>query len=1133
MVMMRTLRTADIRPQTFVAHGSCRLPRSMPQVLPKSSPSLLTGLLAALLAAAAVVAPSAHAAGSAAESQAAWGAVSAAAALRAPTPAQPLVAPDRYAAYTLDQAALADVLETAPAERRRTATPAAGEGLTIAVPTPDGGFERFAVVDAPVMTAGLAAQRPDLKSYSGRGLDDPTATIRLDLTPIGFHASVRAADGAWYVDPRYADRSQYVAYDRGTIADDPARTFAAGEDVEDLTSAAPAPTDAGRVGEPNGSEVKLRTYRLALVSDNTYAGHAPQGGQDTTAAKFALMTRVDQIYEQELGIRLELIAQTPSLNLDTAAKYSQSNGPCGATACFTAGQQCDTALISRNNTVAGILAGADNYDLAHLVLGIDGGGIAGLAVVGGQYKGRGCTGLPTPIGDYFAVDYVAHEMGHQFGANHTFAGGLGACGGGNANPGTAVEPGSGSSIMAYAGICGLDDLQDHSDPYFSQRSATEISTYVTSSEANLDEQQQAVLAGFDNADSFSLTYGSQTSALITRGANYTVSGLQSAIQALTGATATVSAVSDSGFTVSFSGARGGQQVATLGFSGLSGATGAIGQTIAGGTTRKGGTQVTPTGNHVPDVTVAGSAYKIPARTPFRLDASATDADSDALTYMWEQNDAALGSLPANGKTGGPLFRVFGTAAVYASPSDTYMSPSPDENQATATPWRAFPDYAQVAADDTNAKTGSCLTGHVDCFSEYLPTSAYTSAMHFRVSVRDNHPGGGGVGTADATVTPVWTGAPFRVTSQASASTAVEGASLPVTWNVAGTTANGIDTADVKITMSTDGGQTFDRVLAASTPNDGAATVTVPAVPTAHARIMVQAVGNVFFDISKADLTIAPGAPVVVTAGAASADLGSVTVGTAGAAVAVTFSSTGAGTATTGAVVLGGADAGAVSVVGDACSSRTLAVGASCTVTVRLTPSHAGAQAASLSLPSDDLASPATVALTGTGVAQTEPEPQPRTTPTTPVATAPIAPTTPKQATLAPTAQELAATLLGVANPYKLGSAGSLSLFATTGSKKLGKPKASKAIAVAACAGGSCSATATAKLTLTSKAGKKVSKTITLVKDLRLADGRATKLTLKLSAKDRKAIKAARKATVTLTVTNATKKVGRTYTLTVG
>ncbi len=95
------------------------------------------------------------------------------------------------------------------------------------------------------------------------------------------------------------------------------------------------------------------------------------------------------------------------------------------------------------------------------------------------------------------MDYLAHEIGHQFDANHTFNGTQSNCSGFNRNRGTSVEPGSGSSVMGYAGICAGDNLQDHSDPYFSQRSIAEITAFVSTGPARFRERQVVTLRGFN------------------------------------------------------------------------------------------------------------------------------------------------------------------------------------------------------------------------------------------------------------------------------------------------------------------------------------------------------------------------------------------------------------------------------------------------------------------------------------------------------------------------------------------------------------------------------------------------------------------------------------------------------------
>jgi hypothetical protein len=150
--------------------------------------------------------------------------------------------------------------------------------------------------------------------------------------------------------------------------------------------------------------------------------------------------------------------------------------------------------------VIGQIIGASNYEIGHLGLGQPGGGVANLGVVGGSNKAGGCTGLPTPVGDFFAVDYVAHEIGHQFAGNHTFNGTQSNCSGGNRSAANSFEPGSGSSIMAYAGICQQDNLQPHSDPYWSHRSFTEITALVTGDRPPINEVQNVSLTDFSGGN---------------------------------------------------------------------------------------------------------------------------------------------------------------------------------------------------------------------------------------------------------------------------------------------------------------------------------------------------------------------------------------------------------------------------------------------------------------------------------------------------------------------------------------------------------------------------------------------------------------------------------------------------------
>ena len=268
-------------------------------------------LTVALLLTALVVAPAATAApgDSAATSAAAWRLTE-----TTPAPAQrgaqPAVQPDRFQALQLDRAALEGVLAGTPDERAAGST-------TLSLPTPTGGFERFAVQRSSVMEPGLAAQHPEISTFSGTGIDVPGSTVRLDLGSLGLHASVLGPEGAWYIDPYYhREQSAYVSYFGRDLTKNPHGSFLEGDfgtGADPLAEIAPQPQAAP-------SDVQLRTYRLALASDPSYADYF--GAANVTSAKVALINRVNQVYINDLAIEMTLIDENDQLNLNTDAEMT-------------------------------------------------------------------------------------------------------------------------------------------------------------------------------------------------------------------------------------------------------------------------------------------------------------------------------------------------------------------------------------------------------------------------------------------------------------------------------------------------------------------------------------------------------------------------------------------------------------------------------------------------------------------------------------------------------------------------------------------------------------------------------------------------------------------------------------------
>src|SRR5450432_3250128 len=371
------------------------------------------------------------------------------------------ITPQVYRTLALNRRALEQLLATTVPE---FSMPMETGGVELQLPMPSGEFARFLIQESPIMELGLAARFPELKTYSGQGIDDPTATMRIDLTPRGFHAVILSANGDVYIDPYWRDSDiNYVSYfKRDFVAANKPFSCLVGEDGLQSEQ-----MSRSTVYRPTGAT--LRSYRLALACTGEYSIYVCQPNPPNLAGALAAIitsiNRCSAVYEREFAIRFLLVD-----NEDKIVYLNPSTDP------FT--NSDPFSLLSQNQSTCDNIIGSANYDFGH-VFSTGGGGLSALGVIcrPGQ-KAQSETGTSAPVGDPFDIDYVVHEIGHEFGANHPFNGTSGACAGGNRNPSTAYEIGSGTTIMAYAGICAPQDLAPHSDDYFYTISYDEIDNYT-------------------------------------------------------------------------------------------------------------------------------------------------------------------------------------------------------------------------------------------------------------------------------------------------------------------------------------------------------------------------------------------------------------------------------------------------------------------------------------------------------------------------------------------------------------------------------------------------------------------------------------------------------------------------------
>ncbi len=375
------------------------------------------------------------------------------------------IQPEKYQQFALDLKGMAQSLDAATRRFVNNAQP-----TEINIPTISG-FKTFEVFESSIMEPELQSKYQGIRSYKGISKDGKGDVVRINISPFSFHALIQSLEnGLQYIDPIDRAGTFYRLYSVKNLTSQGENAACHWED-DGLSQRSTQPQTAVL----NANDSELRTYRTAISTTVEYsrfqyeqAGlNAASPDADRLAAVLAAinvtLARVNSIYERDLAIELILVANNDQIIfLDSDNLNNNSAG----------------VVIDQNQTLIDNVIGSPNYDVGHIFT-TGGGGLASLgSVCNSQRKAQGVTGRPNPVGDPFDVDFVAHEFGHQFGARHTFNGNAGSCQGGNRSSSTAYEPGSGTTIMAYAGICAPQNVQPNSDAYFHQASLSEIWTFV-------------------------------------------------------------------------------------------------------------------------------------------------------------------------------------------------------------------------------------------------------------------------------------------------------------------------------------------------------------------------------------------------------------------------------------------------------------------------------------------------------------------------------------------------------------------------------------------------------------------------------------------------------------------------------
>lgn len=617
---------------------------------------------------------------------------------------------------------LTNILDKAPHEQLGRSD------VTIDLPLPDGGVATFAIVNSPIMEPELARKFPNIQTFRVIDTDNSRNTGRVDFTSRGFRAIFKYNGNNVILEPIENQNGYYTFFENDYIALEHDHEYeGCGFHEKEHKHQTPIPSQNKGFESPQKMSLggEFRTYRMAITTTAEYTQEIGGGTQEGgLAAVVTAVNRLNAIFETSLAIRFLLVA-----NNDILVFTDPETDPFPDPTRFGVLDVVQDVLDSNIDSA--------NYDVGHVFGNFGGGVVAALNIVcKDARKGTGVSGMQS-VNDVRFFTTFAHEIGHMFGAPHSFNGSTGSCGAGQRSATGNTEPHSGTTIMSYSGLCGAENLLAGTarNEFFHNTSMTFINDFVVDP------------------------------------------------------------------------IRGGSCNGLL-----------------------------ATGNSGP-VIDAGVDSTIPMMTPFILTGTASDADGDALTHIWEQVDSGTPNADAED------FADEGTRALFRSfePSESLS--------------RTFPQLERILAGDR-------------VLGEVLPST--DRDMTFRMTTRD---GVGGVEDDERIISVTTSAGPFIINNPASMSLEA-GVAHTLTWDVANTSEAPVNCGSVSLVLSTDGGNTFPHTLAESTPNDGTETVTFPNETTDTGRVRANCLNQPFFAINDSNFTMTP---MVIVNGAPTASADSISV----------------------------------------------------------------------------------------------------------------------------------------------------------------------------------------------------------------------------------------------------------------